>query len=476
MSTFVQSNEFAILWEFLKNEPVGAQRTINNVKDKLKNGSTPVHERLFRKLCGIDINNLTYDNTLSNVGIRRLSKDALIKNVCADFARRRNEFQETYKLAVAGDLTVVHNCWVSENTLVEVIACLIDVTIYQLPINSKVEMTRNERQSVAGKNRKAKLKNGARGNRLDFMIKAFLGQKWNEIIYAESGKEAKYYLPDAEAKIPLRSESVEETRIYSRFNGHTSRALFGPLITAADLMKVSSYNRHTLKQIVAVIMQDKNFGFRADYVFGIMILTVALVLSCFMGLYQEMNRSNDWREGLFYTHFLALPLFLIFYDDIKSQVLLLNESLYVSLEEIVNDLSGGKIFASFNVIHNTTSYCALPRTWLYLIMNVLTQYLCISGVHRLHSVSSALTVNLVLNLRKFISLVLSVLFFDNDFHIGMGIGGTFVFIGTILYSIGGGDKSSNLKKVDDEIVVNEYLKNDSRKSEIINLKKRKKVK
>ncbi|CAJ0894872.1 14540_t:CDS:2 [Entrophospora sp. SA101] len=268
------------------------------------------------------------------------------------------------------------------------------------------------------------------------------------------------------------------------------------LTTAADLMKLSSYHRYALTQIVAVIMitfgvvfatlssannqlvEDKNSGFTADYIFGIMILTVALVLSCFMGLYQEMNRSNDWREGLFYTHFLALPLFLIFYDDIKSQALLLNESPHVSLEEIVNDFSGGKIFASSDVIHNALSYCTLPRTWLYLIMNVLTQYLCISGVHRLHSVSSALTVNLVLNLRKFISLVLSVLFFDNDFHIGMGIGGACVFIGTILYSIGsaGGDRSSSLKKVDDEIVVNEYLKNNSRKSEITNLKKRKKVK
>nr|CAG8503008.1 7853_t:CDS:2 [Entrophospora candida] len=260
----------------------------------------------------------------------------------------------------------------------------------------------------------------------------------------------------------------------------------GGLIVSMILGWALVGKRYALTQIVAVIMitfgvvfatlssannqlvEDKNSGFTADYIFGIMILTVALVLSCFMGLYQEMNRSNDWREGLFYT----------VGEIILFQVLLLNESPHVSLEEIVNDFSGGKIFASSDVIHNALSYCVLPRTWLYLIMNVLTQYLCISGVHRLHSVSSALTVNLVLNLRKFISLVLSVLFFDNDFHIGMGIGGACVFIGTILYSIGsaGGDRSSSLKKVDDEIVVNEYLKNNSRKSEITNLKKRKKVK
>jgi len=40
---------------------------------------------------------------------------------------------------------------------------------------------------------------------------------------------------------------------------------------------------------------------------------------------------------------------------------------------------------------------------------------------------------------------------------GMGIGGVLVFVGTILYSIGS-EKSSNLKKIDDEVVVDEHLK------------------
>ncbi|CAJ0888492.1 5742_t:CDS:2, partial [Entrophospora sp. SA101] len=83
------------------------------------------------------------------------------------FVRRRNKFQETYKSAAAGNVTMVHNHCVeqengiarvphainknkgSENTPVGVIACLINVAIYQLLINSKVEVTRNECQSVA---------------------------------------------------------------------------------------------------------------------------------------------------------------------------------------------------------------------------------------------------------------------------------------------------------------------------------------
>lgn len=41
-------------------------------------------------------------------GIRRLSKGASIKNICADFVRRRDEFQEIYKLVIAEDVNVVY--------------------------------------------------------------------------------------------------------------------------------------------------------------------------------------------------------------------------------------------------------------------------------------------------------------------------------------------------------------------------------
>ncbi|CAG8763397.1 601_t:CDS:2, partial [Racocetra persica] len=209
-----------------------------------KNGETPVHQRLLEKLCGIDINDLKCNDPLSNgviglgsdrfeisendfdllvgekAGIRRLSKSASIKNICAEFVRRRDEFQKIYKLVIAEDVNVVHYRWVeqesereqivrditeclmqliksnsfrrvsrgSENSLVEVVARLIEVATYKLPINREVEVTRNERQSVASKNRKARVKEGARGNRPDLMIRALLDQKWNEIVYAESGK------------------------------------------------------------------------------------------------------------------------------------------------------------------------------------------------------------------------------------------------------------------------------------------------
>ncbi|CAJ0647192.1 9848_t:CDS:2 [Entrophospora sp. SA101] len=78
------------------------------------------------------------------------------------FVRRRNKFQETYKSAAAGNVTMVHNhCVEQENGIARV--------PHAINKNNKVEVTRNECQSVASKNCKAKLKNGTRGNRPDFI-------------------------------------------------------------------------------------------------------------------------------------------------------------------------------------------------------------------------------------------------------------------------------------------------------------------
>jgi UDP-xylose/UDP-N-acetylglucosamine transporter B4 len=50
------------------------------------------------------------------------------------------------------------------------------------------------------------------------------------------------------------------------------------------------------------------------------------------------------------------------------------------------------------------------------------------------AVSSSLTLNLVLNLRKFTSLVISILYFNNAFDKGAVFGSILVFIGTLLYT------------------------------------------
>ncbi|CAG8687196.1 3763_t:CDS:2, partial [Racocetra persica] len=219
------------------------------------------NQRLFGKLYKIDINDLICDDPLSNSMID-LGSDQfqLFEN---DFDLLVGEKARIRRLSkIAEGVNVIYYCWVKQESEKEQIvrditkylnmARLIEVATYQLPIN------RNEHQSVVSKNRKAKLKNSARNNKLNFYD---LSIPRSEIVYAESGKwncnedkiledhnklvrfcidrykeiskkhvkdvlwknnitlginiinlrkRVKYYLPIAKAKIPLGSESVEE--------------------------------------------------------------------------------------------------------------------------------------------------------------------------------------------------------------------------------------------------------------------------
>ncbi|KAM3588331.1 golgi uridine diphosphate-N-acetylglucosamine transporter [Umbelopsis sp. WA50703] len=173
-----------------------------------------------------------------------------------------------------------------------------------------------------------------------------------------------------------------------------------------------------------------------NFALGIVILSVAMVLSACLGLLQEVTYrkyGKCWREGLFYTHCLSLPIFLFFYKDLLAQLDIYNRSPLVSPLQAFDHLPIAATTLSafpFNII----STFKIPKLWYYLIMDVLTQYVCISGVNRMTAVSSSLTLNLVLNLRKFTSLVISIVYFNNPFAVGAAYGSVLVFIGTILYT------------------------------------------
>jgi solute carrier family 35 (UDP-xylose/UDP-N-acetylglucosamine transporter), member B4 len=71
---------------------------------------------------------------------------------------------------------------------------------------------------------------------------------------------------------------------------------------------------------------------------------------------------------------------------------------------------------------------------------------CISGVHKLSSIATSVTLNLVLTIRKFISLVVSVIVFKNPFLFGNWVGSVCVFIGTVVYSIPDQTVETNVEK------------------------------
>ncbi|CAG8696649.1 21773_t:CDS:2, partial [Racocetra persica] len=208
------------------------------------NENIPAHDHIFKKISETNVDDLTPDDLLSNgtvdlssdkfqlsesdyvalvkekVCIRMLSKDNEIKNICSDFVARRNEVQKLKKFVLSSTETATHNQWVeevhereriakivtdvllqeirfnalrkisrgSENFFMEIISHLIDATIYNLPAECEIDVTRAEQQSIVSKNRKAQNNEGSRGDKPDLMIRSYHRQRWEELVYFESGK------------------------------------------------------------------------------------------------------------------------------------------------------------------------------------------------------------------------------------------------------------------------------------------------
>lgn len=155
---------------------------------------------------------------------------------------------------------------------------------------------------------------------------------------------------------------------------------------------------------------------------GFSILALAMMLSAFQGIYAdrlyETHGRDHWKEALFYSHALSLPLFLPAYPQIKSQW----DSLFDS--------------APLRLACLDTSV-AVPAKLAFLVLNITTQYLCIRGVHLLSATSSSLTVTIVLNVRKLVSLLLSIYLFGNQLSVGVLLGAVCVFGGGGLYGFEG---------------------------------------
>ena len=75
----------------------------------------------------------------------------------------------------------------------------------------------------------------------------------------------------------------------------------------------------------------------------------------------------------------------------------------------------------------------IPKLWAYLAGNLVTQYICIRSVYVLTSECASLTVTLVVTLRKFMSLMFSIFYFQNPFTLYHWFGTVLVFGGTLIF-------------------------------------------
>jgi hypothetical protein len=153
---------------------------------------------------------------------------------------------------------------------------------------------------------------------------------------------------------------------------------------------------------------------------GLLVLLVAQILSSFMGVYVQdvyAEHGTHWDENLFYSHFLSIPLFLPLARTLRSQwASLANTPPMPSLA-----------YSPFLPSILQQAFSKVPHAIINLSVNALTQLLCITGVNLLGATSSAVTVTIVLNVRKLVSFMLSIWLFGNELSFMMGFGAFLVF-------------------------------------------------
>lgn len=166
---------------------------------------------------------------------------------------------------------------------------------------------------------------------------------------------------------------------------------------------------------------------RASLQAGLLVLLIAQLLSAWMGAYVEdiyKDHGNDWQANLFYSHLLSIPFFAGFAPVLTQQF----KRLHASQSFQVPPKVATTLPPLINTILASTS-----QHIVYLTANAVTQLLCITGVSMLSANTSAVTVTIVLNIRKLVSFLLSIWIFGNQMSGLMKVGAAMVFGAGALY-------------------------------------------
>lgn len=171
---------------------------------------------------------------------------------------------------------------------------------------------------------------------------------------------------------------------------------------------------------------------------GLIILLLAQFLSAYMGAYVEDTYTQygaDWTENLFYTHFLSIPLFLPMAGMVRDQYARLAATsplrsqhlLATARKALPEDIAVQALQRIAPLIEQ------IPQGLLFLSINAVTQLACISGVNLLSAKTSAVTVTIVLNIRKLVSFIFSTILFGHELSGKMILGSVLVFGSGALY-------------------------------------------
>jgi UDP-xylose/UDP-N-acetylglucosamine transporter B4 len=180
----------------------------------------------------------------------------------------------------------------------------------------------------------------------------------------------------------------------------------------------------------------------SDFTTGLAILLLAQFLAAYQGAFTEdlySQHKAEWTENLFYSHLLSLPLFLPFAGTLQHQYSRLAATAPLQLRSVTELwLAHARLEGAPKGFHRATETLITlleqpPRGILFLATNAITQLSCISGVSLLAAQSSAVTVTIVLNIRKLVSFILSTLLFGHVMNAKMVLGATLVFGSGALY-------------------------------------------
>jgi UDP-xylose/UDP-N-acetylglucosamine transporter B4 len=184
-------------------------------------------------------------------------------------------------------------------------------------------------------------------------------------------------------------------------------------------------------------MKVESSASSTEFTTGLLILLVAQTLSAYMGAYVEDTYTAygaSWTENLFYSHFLALPLFLPLWETLSGQWDRLANTAALDLRAYKPHAGATGLTASDTIMAQVlTGAESLPQGVVFLFLNACAQLACISGVNLLSAKSSAVTVTIVLNIRKLVSFILSTWIFGHHLSPMMMLGSALVFGSGALY-------------------------------------------
>jgi len=155
------------------------------------------------------------------------------------------------------------------------------------------------------------------------------------------------------------------------------------------------------------------------WIIGISMLSFSLILSSSLGNLQQYGNTHyglNVEEDMLYNHLLSLPFFYFLFDEILEHVKIFNNS---------------KIY--FN-------YFPIPTLWILAILNIFSQNYGVQNVFYLNKLTDSLTTTLILTIRKFLSLLISLYMFNHKFSIMDWSGAILIFGGSLIYLFDKNDK------------------------------------